>query len=427
MAILHGTNGDDYIDYDNGVTDGGDTVYGHDGDDTISGRGGNDWLIGGNGIDNLIGDDGDDMLIGGEGWDFLSGVDGTDTASYADSDEGVVVDLAWDDDGYWGLGFGGTAEGDFLVGIENVIGSSYADTLTGNADNNVLDGGGGSDTLNGEAGADTLWGGGGADTLNGGGGADTLKGGGGADTLNGGNGNDTASYLESNAGVLVSLIADTASGGEAQGDTLDSISFGLVTSLARPGGNLTGVTFLGGSLAPKQFEVLHETVPKAAVLGMLDNRTNPNAEEIRREVQIAANTLDRKLIIATAAAESDIERAIASLAQQSIGGLLVRSDVLFHGRPKLLVALAARHALPAIYPSRDFALAGGLMSYGASLRDALRLTGVYAGRVLKGEKPADLPVQQSTKVELVINLKTAKALGLTFPLSLLGRADEVIE
>jgi Ca2+-binding RTX toxin-like protein len=223
MAILHGTNGDDYIDYLNGITDGADTVYGHDGNDTITGGGGNDWLIGGNGVDNLIGGDGDDMLIGGEGWDFLSGNSGTDTASYADSDEGVVVDLAWDDDGYYGVGFGGTAEGDFLMGIENLIGSSYADTLTGDTGNNVLDGGGGSDTLNGEAGADTLWGGGGADTLNGGGGADTLKGGGGADTLNGGNGNDTASYLESNAGVLVSLIDHTASGGEAQGDTLDSI------------------------------------------------------------------------------------------------------------------------------------------------------------------------------------------------------------
>ena len=165
----------------------------------------------------------------------------------------------------------------------------------------------------------------------------------------------------------------------------DPISFGLVTSLARPGGNLTGVTFLGGSLAPKQFEVLHETVPKAAIFGMLENPTNPNAEEVRREVQMAASTLDRKLIIATAIAESDIELAIGSLAQQRIGALLVRSDVLFNGRPKLLVALAARHALPAIYPLRDFALAGGLMSYGASLRDALRLTGVYAGRMLKGE------------------------------------------
>jgi Ca2+-binding RTX toxin-like protein len=225
MAILHGTNGDDYVDYDYGITDSADTVYLYDGDDNVSGRGGNDTLIGGNGSDELHGDDGDDLLIGGEGGligDFLAGGSGTDTASYADSNEGVLVDLAWDDND-WGLGFGGTAEDDFLFSIENLIGSSYADTLTGNSFNNVFNGGGGNDTLNGEGGADTLWGGGGADTLNGGAGADTLKGGGGADTLNGGNGNDTASYLESNAGVLVSLIDDTASGGEAQGDTLDGI------------------------------------------------------------------------------------------------------------------------------------------------------------------------------------------------------------
>jgi putative ABC transport system substrate-binding protein len=207
----------------------------------------------------------------------------------------------------------------------------------------------------------------------------------------------------------------------------DPISFGLVTSLARPDGNLTGVTFLGGSLAPKQFEVLHETVPRPAVFGMIENPTNPNTDEVRRTVLAAADTLGRKLLVAKAVVEADIEPAIASLAQQRIGALLVRSDVLFNGRPKQLVALADRYALPAMYPLREFAVAGGLMSYGASLRDALRLVGVYVGRILKGEKPADLPVVQSAKVELVINLKTAKTLGLTFPLSLLGRADEVIE
>jgi putative ABC transport system substrate-binding protein len=207
----------------------------------------------------------------------------------------------------------------------------------------------------------------------------------------------------------------------------DPISFELVTSLARPGGNVTGVTFLGGSLAPKQFEMLHETVPPGAVFGMLENPTNPNADEVRREVQAAADTLGRKLMIARAVVEGDIERAVASLVQQQIGALLVRSDVLFNGRPKQLAALADRHALPAIYPLREFTVAGGLMSYGASLRDALRLVGVYIGRILKGEKTADLPVVQSAKVELVINMKTAKTLGMTFPLSLLGRADEVIE
>jgi putative ABC transport system substrate-binding protein len=207
----------------------------------------------------------------------------------------------------------------------------------------------------------------------------------------------------------------------------DPVEFGLVTSLARPDGNLTGVTFLGGSLAPKQFEVLHETVPGSDAIGMLENPTNPNTVDVRQDVQAAADALGRKLIVARAVVESDIEVAVASLARHRIGALLVRSDVLFNGRPKMLVALAARHRLPAIYPLREFAQTGGLMSYGASLCGALRQTGAYIGRVLKGEKPADLPVVQSAKVELVINLKTAKTLGLMVPLPLLGRADEVIE
>jgi putative ABC transport system substrate-binding protein len=208
---------------------------------------------------------------------------------------------------------------------------------------------------------------------------------------------------------------------------IDPVQFGLVASLARPQGNLTGVTFLGGDLTAKQFEVLQETVPKPAVIGMLENPTNPNAESVRRQVQAAADALGRRLIVGTAVVESEIEPAFTRLVQQRIGALLVRSDVLFNGRPKQLVALAGRYALPAIYPLREFATAGGLMSYGANLRDALRQTGIYTGRILKGEKPADLPVQQSAKVELVINLKIAKALGLTVPLPLLGRADEVIE
>jgi ABC-type uncharacterized transport system substrate-binding protein len=207
----------------------------------------------------------------------------------------------------------------------------------------------------------------------------------------------------------------------------DPIEAGLVNSLARPGGNATGVTFLGGELAPKMLEVLHETVPKAAIIGMIENPMNPARTGVRREVEAAAATLGRRLIVGGAVVESDIAPAIANLAQQRIGALLVRSDLLFNGRPKLLVALAARHAMPAIYSLREFPAAGGLMSYGASLREALRLTGVYIGRILKGEKPAELPVQQATKVELIINMKTAKALGLTFPLTLLGRADEVIE
>ena len=207
----------------------------------------------------------------------------------------------------------------------------------------------------------------------------------------------------------------------------DPVEYGLVTSLARPSDNVTGVTFLGAELTSKQLEVLHEAVPKAAVIGMLENPNNPNAEAVRRDVKLTADALGRKLIIGNAAVESEIEGAITGLAQQRIGGLLVRTDVLFNGRPKLLVGLAARYGLPAMFPLRDFPVAGGLMSYGASLRDALRQTGVYVGRILKGEKPADLPVQQSARVELVINLKTAKTLGLTVPLPLLARADEVIE
>jgi len=223
MAVLHGTKGDDYIDYHNGITDIGDTVYGEDGDDTVSGRGGNDTLIGGNGVDNLIGNEGDDLLIGGEGGDFLSGNSGIDTASYADSDEGVVVDLNWEDSWGYGFGMGGTAEHDLVQGIENLIGSSYADTLEGDASDNVFDGGAGADTLSGQGGADLLKGGGGADTLNGGNGADTLKGGGGADTLNGGNGSDTASYEASPEGVSVLLYTDDAAGGDAEGDELNGI------------------------------------------------------------------------------------------------------------------------------------------------------------------------------------------------------------
>jgi putative ABC transport system substrate-binding protein len=208
---------------------------------------------------------------------------------------------------------------------------------------------------------------------------------------------------------------------------IDPVQFGLVASLARPEGNVTGVTFLGGELTAKQLEVLHEVVPKAAAVGMLENAANPNAQHVRTLAHATAELLGRKLIVATASVESDIEPTVARLVQQGIGALLIRSDVLFNGRVEELVALAARHGLPAIFPLREFALAGGLMSYGASLREALLQVGVYAGRILKGEKPGNLPVQQAAKVELVLNLKTAKALGLSIPLPLLGRADEVIE
>ena len=207
----------------------------------------------------------------------------------------------------------------------------------------------------------------------------------------------------------------------------DPIALGLVASFARPGGNVTGVSFLVGTLAAKQFEILHETVPKAALIGFLLNPTNVDAETKTKDALAAAASVGQKLLAVHARSESELEAAFATLVQQGAGALVVGAENLFSSRPDKLVELAERHKLPAIYFGREFALAGGLMSYGASITEALRVGGLYVGRILKGEKPADLPVQQSTKVELVINLKTAKALGLTIPLSLLGRADEVIE
>jgi putative tryptophan/tyrosine transport system substrate-binding protein len=199
------------------------------------------------------------------------------------------------------------------------------------------------------------------------------------------------------------------------------------SSLNRPGSNVTGVNFLLSMIAAKLFEVLHETVPRAAEIGFLVNPASPNAEPDISEVRIAAEALGHKLVVVKARSEREIDAAFASLVQQQVGALLVGNDVFFYGQRAQIVALAARHAMPAIYSVRAFAEAGGLMSYGTSVDDAQRQAGVYVGRILKGEKPADLPVQQAVKVELVLNMKTAKTLGLTFPLSLLGRADEVIE
>lgn len=188
------------------------------------------------------------------------------------------------------------------------------------------------------------------------------------------------------------------------------------------------VGFLINVLAPKQLEVLHELVPKAMAVGMLVNPDNPNAEADAREVQeAAARLLGHQLLVLNARTETDIEVAFASLVQRQAGGLIVISDPLYLDRGVQIIALAARHAVPTIYFVRELAVAGGLMSYGTNIADAYHQVGVYTGRILKGVKPADLPVQLSTKVELIINLKTAKTLGLTFPLTLLGRADEVIE
>jgi putative ABC transport system substrate-binding protein len=207
----------------------------------------------------------------------------------------------------------------------------------------------------------------------------------------------------------------------------DPVEVGIVTSLARPGGNLTGVTVLGVELGAKRLELLHELIPTANIVAALVNPNTPAAEIQSTELQTAARTLGLKLHVLHASSERDFDAVFANLAQQRSGGLVIAGDALFTSRSEQLAALALRQAVPTIYQFREFVAAGGLMSYGDNLADSYRLTGVYTGRILKGEKPADLPVMQSTKVELVINLKTARALGLSVPLSLLGRADEVIE
>jgi putative tryptophan/tyrosine transport system substrate-binding protein len=207
----------------------------------------------------------------------------------------------------------------------------------------------------------------------------------------------------------------------------DPVELGFVASLARPGRNITGVTQLNVEVAPKRLELMHELVPTATIMAVLLNPTYPSAETQSRGMQAAARTLGLQLHILRASNERDIDDAFATLAQLRAGAFVISSDPFFNSRAEQFAALALRHSVPTIFQYREFAAAGGLMSYGGSIIDSYRQAGVYTGRILKGEKPADLPVQQSTKVELIINLKTAKALGLTVPITLLGRADEVIE
>jgi putative ABC transport system substrate-binding protein len=208
----------------------------------------------------------------------------------------------------------------------------------------------------------------------------------------------------------------------------DPVEAGLVASLNRPGGNLTGVTALSVELGPKQLELLHEVVPTAKLIALLVNPTSPIlAETQSRDLSVPARSLGLQIYVLHATTERDFESVFATLLQLRAGGLLIGGEALFTTGSKQLAALALRHAMPAIYQFREFAAAGGLMSYGTSLTDAHRLVGVYTGHILKGEKPAELPVQQSTKFELVINLKTAKTFGLAVPPTLLARADEVIE
>jgi putative ABC transport system substrate-binding protein len=207
----------------------------------------------------------------------------------------------------------------------------------------------------------------------------------------------------------------------------DPVEIGLVASMSRPGGNVTGIFNLDVEVGRKRVELLHEAVPTATIMAGLANRANPNAGAISREKQAVAPSLGLEFHVLYASTEREVEEAFASLRQLRAGGLVIDPDPFFNTRSELLGGLALRHAAPAIYQYPEFTAAGGLMSYGGSLTDDYRLVGIYTGRILKGEKPADLPVQQASKVELIINLKTAKALGISLPLTLIARADEVIE
>jgi putative ABC transport system substrate-binding protein len=207
----------------------------------------------------------------------------------------------------------------------------------------------------------------------------------------------------------------------------DPVEVGLVVSLSRPSGNVTGVTSLGAELVPKQLELLRELIPSTAAAALLVNPSAPIAEAVTRDAQAAARTLGLQVHVLHASTEADFHRAFAAVAELRVGGLVISTDGFFNSRNEQLGALSARHTVPAIAQYREFVTAGGLACYGGSVTEICRLVGVYTGRVLKGERPADLPVQQSTKAELIINLKAAKALGLEMPTTLLARADEVIE
>ncbi len=244
-----------------------------------------------------------------------------------------------------------------------------------------------------------------------------------------------ADLVERRVAVIAAAFLPAALAAKAATQTIpivflsgsDPIGAGLVSSINRPVGNVTGIAPMFTLLGGKNLELLHELVPKAAVIGALAKLSNPNAEHQLEDLQAAARTLSQEFVVFGAESEREIDSSFAMMAQRQVGALVVTADGFLIGRQDQIVALAARHAVPTIYPLSQYVAAGGLMSYGANLPDAYRQTGIYVGRILNGAKPADLPVLQPTKVELVINLKTAKVLGLNVPPTLLAIADDVIE
>ena len=244
-----------------------------------------------------------------------------------------------------------------------------------------------------------------------------------------------ADLVRRNVSVIVATGTPTGLPAKAATTTIpivfvtgsDPIEQGLVTNLSRPAGNLTGATTLAVELGRKRLELLHELVPKATLIGVLLNPKGPNLAAVSRDLQAASRAVGLPIHVLHASTEPDLDAAFAALSKLRAGALVIGTDTFFKSQSKKLAALALHHALPAVYQYREFAAAGGLMSYAGSITDAYRLVGVYTGRILKGEKPSDLPIQQSTKAELFINLTTAKALGVAIPQGILVRADELIQ